>query len=119
MSPSGIAWWPVARTAGLLVLSNCFMTLAWYGHLRFKGATLTMAIVVSWLLALPEYALQVPANRLGYGSSLSAYQLKILQESITLVVFMVFAWLALGESPQWKHGVSFALILAAVVVAFR
>ncbi len=70
------------------------------------------------MLALPEYALQVPANRLGYGQ-LSAYQLKILQECITLIVFMVFAWLALGEVPTFRHFVSFALILAAVAVAFR
>lgn len=105
-------------TIGLLVASNCFMTVAWYGHLRFKHAALITAILASWLIALPEYALQVPANRLGYGK-LSAYQLKILQECITLSVFLVFAWLALGESPQLKHLISFALILAAVAVAFK
>jgi uncharacterized protein (DUF486 family) len=105
------------RTAGLLFLSNCFMTVAWYGHLRVKGATLFGAILASWLLALPEYALQVPANRLGYGT-LTAYQLKILQECITLIVFMLFAWLALGETPKPKYAVSFMLVLAAVAVAF-
>jgi uncharacterized protein len=105
------------RTAALLFLSNCFMTAAWYGHLKFKTAPLLMAIFASWLIALPEYALQVPANRWGYGG-MSAYQLKILQECITLVVFMLFAWLFLGEALQWKYAVSFALILAAVVVAF-
>lgn len=106
------------RTLGLLILSNCFMTVAWYGHLRFRGVHLLYAILASWLLALPEYALQVPANRLGYGA-LSAYQLKILQECVTLTVFMGFAWLALGEAPQPKHLVSFGLIVAAVIVAFR
>jgi uncharacterized protein len=106
------------RTAALLFLSNCFMTAAWYGHLKFKSATMIAAILGSWLLALPEYALQVPANRLGYGT-MSAYQLKILQECITLVVFMMFAWVFLGEGLQWKYCVSFALIVAAVVVAFR
>lgn len=110
--------WPVLRTALLLIASNIFMTMAWYGHLRFKGATLIAAIIGSWLLALPEYALQVPANRLGYQSALSAYQLKVLQEGITLTVFMVFAALALNETPGLRQLVSFGLILTAVVVAF-
>ncbi len=93
------------------------MTIAWYGHLKFKAAPLWIAILASWLIALPEYALQVPANRLGYvGAGLSAYQLKILQEAITLVVFMVFAWLALGETPTWRQGAAFVLILGAVVI---
>jgi hypothetical protein len=105
------------RTVLLLLASNVFMTMAWYGHLRFKQASLITAILASWLLALPEYALQVPANRLGYGE-LSAYQLKILQECITLVVFMAFAWLALGETPSPRHLVSFLLIVAAVAVSF-
>jgi uncharacterized protein (DUF486 family) len=94
------------------------MTVAWYGHLRLKGIHILLAILGSWLLALPEYALQVPANRWGYGA-LTAYQLKILQECITLVVFMTFAWIGLGETPQPKHLLSFALILGAVIVAFR
>jgi uncharacterized protein (DUF486 family) len=76
-----------------------------------------IAILASWMLALPEYALQVPANRLGYGE-LNAYQLKILQEGITLVVFVLFAWAALGETPKPRYLVSFALMFAAVVVAF-
>jgi uncharacterized protein (DUF486 family) len=105
------------RTVALLVCSNLFMTAAWYGHLRFKAAPLLVAILASWLIALPEYALQVPANRLGYGA-LTAYQLKILQECITFVVFIGFAWLALGEAPRPRYLVSFALILAAVAVAF-
>jgi hypothetical protein len=110
--------WPVLRTSLLLFASNIFMTLAWYGHLKFKGAALWAAILGSWLLALPEYALQVPANRFGYQSALSAYQLKILQEAITLIVFMVFAALSLGETPTLKNGLAFGLVLAAVAVAF-
>ena len=109
---------PIFRTVCLLLASNIFMTMAWYGHLKFKSTALWVAIAASWLLALPEYALQVPANRLGYMGGISAYQLKILQECITLIVFIAFAWLALGETPSLKHLVSFSLILAAVGVAF-
>src|SRR5690242_6508068 len=104
-------------TIALLFASNFFMTLAWYGHLRFKTAPLILAILASWLIALPEYALQVPANRGGYlQAGLSGYQLKILQECITLFVFMGFAWFGLGESPTWRQLLSFGLILAAVVI---
>ncbi len=106
------------KAAGLLLCSNAFMTVAWYGHLRFRKAPLVVAMLASWGIALFEYMLQVPANRIGYGA-LSAYQLKILQEAITLVVFMVFAALWLGEGMQPRYLVSFALIFAAVVVAFR
>jgi uncharacterized protein (DUF486 family) len=108
----------VCKTIGLLFASNIFMTAAWYGHLRFKGIHLWQAILVSWLLALPEYALQVPANRLGYGT-LSAYQLKILQECITLTVFCGFAYLVLGEKLTTRYLISFVLIIAAVGIAFK
>jgi uncharacterized protein (DUF486 family) len=108
----------VLKSFGLLVASNVFMTAAWYGHLRFKGIGLWQAILIGWLIALPEYALQVPANRLGY-HTLSAYQLKIMQECISITVFCVFAFFWLGEKPQLRHFISFALILAAVVVAFK
>jgi uncharacterized protein len=94
------------------------MTFAWYGHLKFRARPLLIAIAVSWLIALPEYVLQVPANRWGYGS-LSGFQLKILQEVITLTVFLVFARLYLGESFRWNYAVSFVLILLAVWFAFR
>jgi len=104
-------------TIALLFLSNCFMTTAWYGHLRFKSAPLWLAILASWGIAFFEYTLQVPANRIGYGT-LSAYQLKILQEGITLVVFMGFAALFLGEAVTIRHAISFGLILLAVAVAF-
>ena len=107
----------VVRTAGLLFLSNCFMTAAWYGHLRFKSWPLWLAVLASWGIAFFEYVLQVPANRYGYGD-LNAYQLKILQECITLVVFMGFAAAVLGEGLSLRYIVSFALILAAVAVAF-
>lgn len=113
MTPS----WPLIRTILLLTASNCFMTVAWYGHLKFRSAPLWIAILASWGLAFFEYTLQVPANRLGYGT-LSAYQLKILQEAITLGIFMIFAWLALGETPTIKHLISFSLIFSAVAVAF-
>jgi uncharacterized protein (DUF486 family) len=106
------------KAALLLLASNTFMTMAWYGHLKFKKAPLTVAILASWGIALCEYMLMVPANRIGY-RSLSAYQLKIMQEAITLVVFMVFAALWLGEGMQPRFLISFGLIFAAVAVAFR
>jgi len=108
------------KAAGLLLASNSFMTVAWYGHLRFKNPPprLLYAILVSWGIALFEYILQVPANRIGY-RVLSAYQLKVMQEAITLVVFMVFAALWLGEGFQVRYLISFALVMAAVIVAFR
>ncbi len=104
-------------TLGLLFCSNIFMTMAWYGHLRFREVPLWQAVLFSWGLAFFEYCLQVPANRIGYGE-LSAYQLKILQEVITLTVFIGFAWLALNEKISWRYGISMLLILAAVGVAF-
>lgn len=106
------------KTVALLTASNLFMTFAWYGHLKFRARPLLIAILVSWLIALPEYCLQVPANRMGY-AKLTGFQLKILQEIITLCVFVVFAWLYLGETMRWNHAVSFALILMAVWFAFR
>jgi uncharacterized protein (DUF486 family) len=106
------------RAAVLLTLSNLFMTAAWYGHLRFTRAPLLLAILASWGIALFEYCLQVPANRIGY-RVLSAYQLKVMQEAITLVVFMGFAAFWLGEGVQVRYLASFALLFLAVVVAFR
>jgi uncharacterized protein (DUF486 family) len=106
------------KAALLLLASNTFMTVAWYGHLKFRKAPLVLAVLVSWGIAFLEYFLQVPANRIGY-RVLSAYQLKVLQEAITLVVFMIFAALWLGEGVQPRYLVSFGLIFAAVVVAFR
>ena len=106
------------RTVLLLLGSNVFMTFAWYGHLKFRSRPLLLAIAASWLIALPEYCLQVPANRLGYGT-LTGFQLKILQEIITLLVFIVFAWFYLGEGFRWNYAVSFLFIVIAVWFAFR
>jgi uncharacterized protein len=105
-------------TVILLLISNTFMTFAWYGHLKYRSAPIVAAIVVSWLIAFGEYCFQVPANRIDYGQ-FTAYQLKIIQESITLVVFVVFAYLYLGEAIRWNHVASFGCIMAAVVLAFR
>jgi len=104
-------------TVLLLLGSNLFMTIAWYGHLKHRGADLWRVILISWFIALPEYCLQVPGNRLGYGK-FTAYQLKILQEVITLVVFVAFAYFYLGESLRWNYILSFLCVLAAVVFAF-
>ena len=106
------------KAAGLLLLSNLFMTAAWYGHLRFTRAPLVVAVLVSWGIALFEYCLQVPANRIGY-RAFSAYQLKIMQEAITLLIFMGFAAFWLGEGVQVKYVASLALIVVAVLIAFR
>ena len=104
------------RTIILLILSNLFMTAAWYGHLRYKEVVLWKVIVVSWLIAFFEYCLQVPANRWGHGQ-FTAPQLKILQEVITLAVFIGFAWLYLGERLRWNEAMAFGLVLLAVVIA--
>jgi uncharacterized protein (DUF486 family) len=93
------------------------MTAAWYGHLKYRGVALWKVILISWGIAFFEYCLQVPANRLGYGE-FSAFQLKIIQEVITLVVFLGFATFWLGERLRWNYGVALALILAAVYFAF-
>jgi uncharacterized protein (DUF486 family) len=83
-----------------VILSTLFMTVAWYGHLRLKNAPLLLVIVVSWSIAFFEYLAQVPANRIGYRAP-SGYQLKVLQEAITLVVFVLFAgvWLRFTSAP--------------------
>lgn len=113
------------RTVLLLVASNIFMTLAWYGHLKVKwleGKSVFAVILFSWAIAFFEYCLMVPANRHGYMSGqFSGYQLKIIQECITLGVFIVFAWLVLKEKLTWNYAVSFALIVAAVyfAIAFK
>lgn len=108
------------KTILLLVASNIFMTCAWYGQLKwkiFEGKALWLIILMSWGIALFEYALMVPANRIGYANGMTGYQLKIIQEVITLGVFVGFAWLVLGEKLTWNYAVSFALILGAVYFA--
>ncbi|MCE9596830.1 MAG: DMT family protein [Spirochaetia bacterium] len=104
-------------TVLLLILSNVFMTFAWYGHLKFKSTPLWITILVSWGIAFFEYCLQVPANRMGHGL-FSAFQLKVIQEVITISVFVAFAILYLNERPQWNHFVSFLCIVGAVYFAF-
>jgi uncharacterized protein len=106
-------WLPIV----LLTASNLFMTLAWYGHLKFKSKPLLIVILVSWGIAFFEYCLQVPANRWG-NTVYSATQLKILQEVITLVVFCGFAILYLGEKIRWNHMAAFVCILAAGAFTF-
>lgn len=101
----------------LLLISNIFMTFAWYGHLKFKGAPIVLVILASWGVAFFEYCFQVPANRIGHAFYTGA-QLKIMQEVITLLVFAVFSVIYLKESLRWNYLVGFALILAAVWFVF-
>lgn len=96
-------------TIGLLVMSNVFMTFAWYGHLKYKSAPLLAVILISWGIAFFEYLLQVPANRIGHGY-FSAAQLKTIQEVITLSIFVLFSTFYLGEAIRWNHLVGFAFI---------
>jgi uncharacterized protein len=105
-------------TIGLLVASNVFMTLAWYGHLKFKTAPLVTVILVSWGIAFFEYVLQVPANRIGHGY-FTAAQLKTIQEVITLAVFAAFSALYLREPLGWNHLIGFSLIVAGAWFIFQ
>lgn len=104
-------------TIGLLLLSNIFMTFAWYGHLKYKSAPLAIVILTSWGIALFEYCLMVPANRYGHGY-FSAAELKTIQEVITLIVFAAFSVLYLQEPLSWNHGLGFALIAAGAYFVF-
>jgi uncharacterized protein (DUF486 family) len=107
------------RTAILLIISNVFMTFAWYGHLRHKSIALWKVILISWLIAFLEYCFQVPANRIGHNQGYSGAQLKIMQEVITLVVFVAFAATYLGEQMKWNYYVGFACVLAGVFFVFH
>ncbi len=109
--------WPHIAPILLLVGSNVFMTIAWYGHLRFKSSPLMLAILVSWGIAFVEYCMAVPANRLG-NEVYSTAQLKTMQEVITLVVFAIFSVLYLKESLTWNHAVGFMLIAAGAGFVF-
>ena len=100
-----------------LVISNAFMTFAWYGHLKFlQNQSLFFVILVSWGIAFFEYCFQVPANRIGYGA-FTATQLKIIQEAISIMVFIAFAVIVLGESLKWNYLVAFILMFLAVYFA--
>lgn len=109
----------VLRTAGLLILSNCFMTFAWYGHLRtLNDRKWYIAALISWGIALFEYLLQVPANRIGY-TTMSLGQLKILQEVITLAVFVPFAIIYMKQQLRLDFLWAGLCILGAVYFVFR
>jgi uncharacterized protein len=113
----------------LLVLSNTFMTLAWYGHLKFKEMSwsqnlgLVAIILISWGIALFEYILQVPANRIGFknnGGPFSLMELKVIQEAITLVVFVIFSLLFFKtETFRWNHFIGFVFLVLAVYFVFK
>src|SRR5205823_11684172 len=105
-------------TALLLFISNIFMTLAWYGHLKFKDKSLWLAIAASWALAFFEYLFQVPANRIG-SDRFTLVQLKVMQECITIVVFTIIVWLFFRQIPRWNNIVSFVFIVAAVYFTFN
>ena len=102
----------------LLIISNIFMTFAWYGHLKYKSSALWLVIIVSWSIAFLEYCFQVPANRIGH-EYFSAAQLKTIQEVITLIVFSIFSILYLKEEFKWNYLVGFALIILAVFFIFK
>jgi uncharacterized protein len=116
-------------TIGLLVLSNTFMTLAWYGHLKFKefkwfeNAGLITIVLISWGLALFEYCFQVPANKIGFqgnGGPFSLLQLKVIQEVITLIIFVIFSMLFFkNEIFKWNHVVGFVFLILAVYFIFK
>jgi uncharacterized protein (DUF486 family) len=109
---------PYLRPILLLIGSNVFMTLAWYGHLRFKETPLILVIFVAWLIAFIEYCLAVPANR--YGSAIyTAAQLKTMQEVITLLVFAGFSVLYLNQPITWNYAIGFALIGVGAFFVFR
>ena len=106
------------NTVLLLIASNTFMTVAWYGHLKYRNAPLIAAILVSWLIALGEYCLQVPANRLGY-TALDLGQLKVLQEVITLAVFVAFSILYMSQPMKLDFLWAGLCLVGAVYFVFR
>jgi uncharacterized protein (DUF486 family) len=116
-------------TIGLLVISNLFMTFAWYGHLQFsridwlKNTGLIGVIAISWFIALFEYMFQVPANKIGYshnGGPFDMFELKTIQEAISLIVFVLINIYVFKEGQlQWNHILGFALIILAVFVIFK
>lgn len=104
-------------TVGFLILSNVFMTFAWYGHLKFENKPLYLVVLASWGIAFFEYCMQVPANRIGYGY-FNAAQLKTIQEIITLSVFVIFSVFYLGETIHWKQIVGFSFIALGAFFIF-
>lgn len=106
------------KTVVLLTISNIFMTIAWYGHLKYKQVALWSVILISWLIAFVEYCFQVPANRIGHGR-FSAAELKTIQEVISLSVFAIFSIVYLKEEMKWNYIVGFLLIIAAAFFIFK
>jgi uncharacterized protein len=119
----------ILSTVGLLVLSNSFMTLAWYGHLRYFGKnqvwnpSLFVIILISWGIAFFEYCFQVPANRIGFeqeGGPFTLVQLKVIQEVVTLVVFVIFSLIFFKNLAfRWNHVAAFVLLVGAVYLIFK
>lgn len=119
----------IISTIGLLILSNAFMTFAWYGHLKFRdikwlsSLPLFAVVLISWGIALFEYFLQVPANRIGYreyGGPFSLVELKVIQEAITLMVFMGFTFLVFkNETIKSNHIIGFVFLVLAVYFVFK
>jgi uncharacterized protein (DUF486 family) len=105
-------------TIALLIISNIFMTLAWYGHLKFPHLPMLAAIFIGWGIALIEYSFAVPANRIGYAHGFTGGQLKIIQEVVTLGVFAVFACLVLKEPFRWRYIGAFACLAGAAAFMF-
>lgn len=102
----------------MLIVSNVFMTLAWYGHLKFDDKPLWLLILASWGVAFFEYCLVIPANRIGFASGMSLGQLKVTQEVITLAVFAIFAVAVMGEKLKWNHAAAAACLIAATGFMF-
>ncbi len=121
-------WTAGLLTIGMLIVSNIFMTFAWYGHLKLQSAGISSnwplwgVILFSWMIALAEYSFQVPANRMGFegnGGPFSLMQLKVMQEAITLVVFTIFTVVFFrGETLHWNHFAAFGCLLLAVYFVF-
>ena len=121
-------WQSALLTVGMLVISNIFMTFAWYGHLKLQQTgvsshwPLYLVILFSWGIALLEYSFQVPANRIGFvgnGGPFTLMQLKVMQEAITLVIFTMFTVVFFkGESLHWNHFLAFLLLIGAVYFVF-
>lgn len=102
------------KTIFLLLISNIFMTIAWYGHLKFENVPMWKVVLVSWLIAFIEYSFMIPANRIGKLEGMSGYQLKIIQEAITIIVFIVFAVFILKEPLKWNHILGFFFLFLSV-----
>jgi uncharacterized protein (DUF486 family) len=107
-------------TVALLAISNVFMTFAWYGHLKHhKASPLWVVVLISWGIAFFEYCFQVPANRLGAKAGLLTAQLKTIQEVITLLVFVIFSALYLGEPLRWNHLLGFGFVAIGALFVFK